>query len=193
MCLSLSYNDTSINFLFNKFHFYLLILGPNRGGGFGIAEIVDVITLNTKEAREYHEPDVVDNNIFFPMNWTFHLSCDRIQTSDCIFNPIQRAPPANQTYGIQLKRVTSPFRSPDVGPSFDILSITPPDGSVPVSTPINCGAKEVKNDWYYLFICKLAIFNCIIKKSPGFLHNFTIWPIIGLIRIFFASRHMPKY
>ena len=77
------------------------------------------------------------------MNWTFHLSCDRIQTNDCIFNPIQRAPPVGEEYGIQLKRVTSPFRSPDVGPSFDILSITPPDGSVPVSTPINCGAKEV--------------------------------------------------
>ena len=70
--------------------FTILFTGPNRGGGFGIAEIVDVITLNTKEAREYHEPDVVDNNIFFPMNWTFHLSCDRIQTNDCIFNPIQR-------------------------------------------------------------------------------------------------------
>ena len=53
------------------------VIWPNRGGGFGLAEIVDVVTLDTQEAREYHEPDVVDNNIFFPMNWTFHLSCDR--------------------------------------------------------------------------------------------------------------------
>ena len=104
---------------------------------------MDVVTLDTKEARDYHEPDVVDNNIFFPMNWTFHLSCDRIQTNDCIFNPIQRAPPLGVEYGIQLKRVTSPFRSPDVGPSFDILSITTPEVPLPVSTPINCGAKEV--------------------------------------------------
>ena len=84
-----------------------------------------------------------DNNIFFPMNWTFHLSCDRIQTNDCIFNPIQRAPPLGVEYRIQLKRVTSPFRSPDVGPSFDILSITTPEVTLPISTPINCGAKEV--------------------------------------------------
>ena len=104
---------------------------------------MDVVTLNTDEARHYHEPNVVDNNIFFPMNWTFHLSCDRIQTNDCIFNPIQRAPPAGEEYTIKLKRVTSPFRSPDVGPSFDILSITPPEINVAVSTPINCGAKEV--------------------------------------------------
>ena len=77
------------------------------------------------------------------MNWTFHLSCDRIQTNDCIFNPIQRAPPLGVEYRIQLKRVTSPFRSPDVGPSFDILSITTPEVTLPISTPINCGAKEV--------------------------------------------------
>ena len=91
-----------------------------------------------------------DNNIFFPMNWTFHLSCDRIQTNDCIFNPIQRAPPLGVEYGIQLKRVTSPFRSPDVGPSFDILSITTPEIPLPVSTPINCGAKEVVAQVYFL-------------------------------------------
>ena len=39
--------------------------------------------------------------------------------------------------------MTSPFRSPDVGPSFDILSISTPEVPVPVTTPINCGAKEV--------------------------------------------------
>ena len=68
------------------------VIWPNRGGGFGISEIVDVVSLETEEARLYHEPEVVDNNIFFPMNWTFHLSCDRIRSNDCIFNPIRRAP-----------------------------------------------------------------------------------------------------
>ena len=56
------------------------------------------------------KPDVVDNNIFFPMNWTFHLSCDRIRTNDCIFNPITRAPAKNE-FKIHIKRVTSPFRN----------------------------------------------------------------------------------
>ena len=123
------------------------VIWPNRGGGFGLAEIVDVVTLDTPEAREYHEPDVVDNNIFFPMNWTFHLSCDRRQTNDCIFNPIRRAPPLGEEYRIQLKRVTSPFRSPNVGPSFDILSITTPEVPLPVTTPINCGAKVSSLDY----------------------------------------------
>ena len=68
------------------------MIWPNRGGGFGISEIVDVVSLDSAEARLYHEPEVVDNNIFFPMNWTFHLSCDRIRSNDCIFNPIRRAP-----------------------------------------------------------------------------------------------------
>ena len=71
---------------------FLQVIWPNRGGGFGISEIVDVVSLETEEARLYHEPEVVDNNIFFPMNWTFHLSCDRIRSNDCIFNPIRRAP-----------------------------------------------------------------------------------------------------
>jgi hypothetical protein len=68
------------------------VIWPNRGGGFGISEIVDIVSLDSDEARLYHEPHVVDNNIFFPMNWTFHLSCDRIRSNDCIFNPIRRAP-----------------------------------------------------------------------------------------------------
>jgi hypothetical protein len=85
------------------------VIWPNRGGGFGISEIVDVVNLDSPEARTYHEPDVVDNNIFFPMNWTFHLSCDRIRTNDCIFNPITRAPSKNE-FKIHIKRVTSPFR-----------------------------------------------------------------------------------
>jgi hypothetical protein len=118
------------------------VIWPNRGGGFGISEIVDVINLDSPEARIYHEPDVVDNNIFFPMNWTFHLSCDRIRTNDCIFNPITRAPSKNE-FKVHIKRVTSPFRSTTVGPSFDIVSIVPPETGSPVITPVNCGAKEV--------------------------------------------------
>ena len=118
------------------------VIWPNRGGGFGISEIVDVINLDSPEARTYHEPEVVDNNIFFPMNWTFHLSCDRIRTNDCIFNPITRAPSKNE-FKIHIKRVTSPFRSSNVGPSFDIVSIIPPETGLPVITPVNCGAKEV--------------------------------------------------
>ena len=101
------------------------------------------------------------------MNWTFHLSCDRIQTNDCIFNPIQRAPPLGVEYGIQLKRVTSPFRSPDVGPSFDILSITTPEVPLPVSTPINCGAKEVVAQVINFTICTVAwweLWNFIVRQ-----------------------------
>ena len=67
----------------------LKVIWPNRGGGFGIAEIIDV-SLDTPEARAYHSPHVIDNNIFFPMNWTFYLSCDRIRPQDCIFSPIPR-------------------------------------------------------------------------------------------------------
>ena len=77
------------------------------------------------------------------MNWTFYLSCDRIRNQDCIFSPIQRAPPTDSEYSLRLRQVSSPFRSPEVGPSFDVLSITPPHTQVPVTTPINCGAKEV--------------------------------------------------
>ena len=139
------------------------MIWPNRGGGFGIAEIVDVVTLDSQEARDYHEPDVVDNNIFFPMNWTFHLSCHRIQTNDCIFNPIRRAPPAGDEYAIQLKRVTSPFRSPDVGPSFDISSITTPKVSQPITHPINCGSKEVCEIWITLLICSRGLCLTVYK------------------------------
>ena len=65
----------------------LKVIWPNRGGGFGIAEIIDV-SLDTPEARAYHSPHVIDNNIFFPMNWTFQLTCDRIRPDDCVFNPV---------------------------------------------------------------------------------------------------------
>jgi hypothetical protein len=29
--------------------------------------------------RKYHEPRIIDSSIFFPMNWTFQLNCDRIR------------------------------------------------------------------------------------------------------------------
>ena len=106
------------------------VIWPNRGGGFGISEIVDVVQLDTPEAKAYHEPDVIDDNIFFPMNWTFYLSCDRIRPQDCIFSPIQRAPPSDSDYSLRLRQVSSPFRSPEVGPSFDVLSIMPPHTQV---------------------------------------------------------------
>ena len=32
------------------------VIWPNRGGGFGISEIVDIVTLDTEQARLYHEP-----------------------------------------------------------------------------------------------------------------------------------------
>ena len=53
------------------------VVWPNRGGGFGMTEIVDVVNLQAEEARKYHEPRVLDTSIFFPMNWTFQLTCDR--------------------------------------------------------------------------------------------------------------------
>jgi hypothetical protein len=64
------------------------------------------------------------------MNWTFYLSCDRIRPQDCIFSPIQRAPPSDSDYSLRLRQVSSPFRSPEVGPSFDVLSIMPPHTQV---------------------------------------------------------------
>ena len=41
------------------------------------SEVADVFNLDTADARMYHEPTIYDNSVFFPMNWTFHLSCDR--------------------------------------------------------------------------------------------------------------------
>ena len=125
-----------------RFHEYKVIW-PNRGGGFGISEIVDVVTLDSEEARTYHEPDVVDNNIFFPMNWTFHLSCDRIRPNDCIFNPIRRAP-SRASYSIQALSSTADIKKlSKEGPEFEVESITPPETGRAVSVPVNCGAKEI--------------------------------------------------
>ncbi|XP_059093691.1 uncharacterized protein LOC131888779 [Tigriopus californicus] len=119
------------------------VIWPNRGGGFGISEIVDVVTLDSPEARLYHEPNVIDDNIFFPMNWTFHLSCDRIRPNDCIFNPIRRAP-TRMVYNIQaLSTSTNLEKLSREGPEFEIESIIPPETGRPVSVPVNCGAKEI--------------------------------------------------
>ena len=126
----------------NQFYEYKVVW-PNRGGGFGISEIVDIVTLDSDEARIYHMPSVVDNYVFFPMNWTFHLSCDRIRPNDCIFNPIRRAP-SRKIYSIQALATSSDLQHLSrEGPDFDVASITPPDTGRPVTVPINCGAKEV--------------------------------------------------
>ena len=116
------------------------VIGPNRGASF--SDVGEIFNLETPDARMYHEPVVYDNSVFFPMNWTFHLSCDRIRTNDCIFNPITRAPTKSE-YKFHLRRVSSPYRAPNVGPSFDVISIAPPETGLPITTPVNCGAKEV--------------------------------------------------
>ena len=79
------------------------VVWPNRGGGFGITEIVDVVNLQTKDARKYHEPRVLDTSIFFPMNWTFQLTCDRIRPDDCVFNPVSNVPRKN--YDVKLNNL----------------------------------------------------------------------------------------
>uniref|UniRef100_A0A0K2UEI0 Putative LOC101737216 [Bombyx mori] n=1 Tax=Lepeophtheirus salmonis TaxID=72036 RepID=A0A0K2UEI0_LEPSM len=126
------------------------VIWPNRGGGFGISEIVDIVNLeNSPEARIYHEPEIIDNNIFFPMNWTFHLSCDRIRPNDCLFNPNPRLldqnkksfPSSELKYHIQLKPQKKLF--PTQGPTYEIASIWPPTSRRPVTSAVNCGAKEV--------------------------------------------------
>ena len=106
-----------------------------------ISEVADVVNLETADARMYHEPIIYDNSVFFPMNWTFHLSCDRIRSNDCIFNPITRAPTKSE-YKFHLRRVSSPYRASNVGPSFDVISIATPEAGLPIVTPLNCGAKE---------------------------------------------------
>eukprot|EP00096_Caligus_rogercresseyi_P011757 TRINITY_DN4734_c0_g1_i1.p1 TRINITY_DN4734_c0_g1~~TRINITY_DN4734_c0_g1_i1.p1 ORF type:complete len:792 (-),score=179.13 TRINITY_DN4734_c0_g1_i1:362-2737(-) len=124
------------------------VIWPNRGGGFGISEIVDIVKLEDSppEARIYHEPEIIDNNIFFPMNWTFHLSCDRIRPNDCVFNPHPRLlegrnDPSESTYNIQLRPQRNQFEAQ--GPLYEIASIWPPTSRRPVTSAVNCGAKEV--------------------------------------------------
>ena len=78
---------------------------PNRGGGFGITEIVDVVNLQTEEARRYHEPRVLDTSIFFPMNWTLQLTCDRIRPDDCVFNPVTDTKQPRKSYDVKLNNL----------------------------------------------------------------------------------------
>ena len=81
------------------------VVWPNRGGGFGITEIVDVVNLQTEEARRYHEPRVLDTSIFFPMNWTFQLTCDRIRPDDCVFNPVTDTKQPRKSYDVKLNNL----------------------------------------------------------------------------------------
>ena len=69
-----------------------------------MTEIVDVVNLQAEDARKYHEPRVLDNSIFFPMNWTFQLTCDRIRPDDCVFNPVTQIPRSKQ-YNVKLNNL----------------------------------------------------------------------------------------
>ena len=97
------------------------VVWPNRGGGFGITEIVDVVNLQSEDARKYHEPRVLDTSIFFPMNWTFQLTCDRIRPDDCVFNPVSRVPP--QDYNVQLNNLQVTMKKEHNHPEFVVESI----------------------------------------------------------------------
>ena len=39
--------------------------------------------------------------------------------------------------------MSSPYRASNVGPSYDVISIATPETGLPITTPLNCGAKEV--------------------------------------------------
>ena len=90
--------------MIHLFTWIIKVIWPNRGGGFGISEIVDVVQLDTPEAKAYHEPDVIDDNIFFPMNWTFQLTCDRIRPDDCVFNPVSKGA-SKKNFNVQLNNL----------------------------------------------------------------------------------------
>lgn len=119
------------------------VVWPNRGGGFGITEIVDVVNLEKIQEREYHEPRMIDSNIFFPMNWTFHLNCDRIRSDDCIFNPILNSK-AEIKYNVNLTplQMTIKKTTDHVHQEFIVSSIQHPQLRRPVSRTINCGSKS---------------------------------------------------
>merc|ERR1719367_751027 len=126
------------------------VVWPNRGGGFGITEIVDVVNLEALDARLYHEPRVMDSSIFFPMNWTFQLNCDRIRSDDCIFNPVskkgsgRRGREEEKEYNVQLSPMQLQMRksTDHQHPEFVVESITTQGFRRPVSRTINCGSKS---------------------------------------------------
>ena len=118
------------------------VVWPNRGGGFGITEIVDVVNLQSEDARKYHEPRVLDNSIFFPMNWTFQLTCDRIRPDDCVFNPVSsKRLSSNIDYNIKLNNLQVTMKEEQQQPQFVVESIFSPGMRQPVMKTINCGSK----------------------------------------------------
>jgi len=118
------------------------VVWPNRGGGFGITEIVDVVNLQSEDARKYHEPRVLDNSIFFPMNWTFQLTCDRIRPDDCVFNPVSsNRLSSNIDYNIKLNNLQVTMKEEQEQPQFVVESIFSSAMRQPVTKTINCGSK----------------------------------------------------
>ncbi|XP_023326717.1 uncharacterized protein LOC111700130 [Eurytemora carolleeae] len=121
------------------------VVWPNRGGGFGITEIVDVVNLDKIEERKYHEPRMIDSSIFFPMNWTFQLNCDRIRSDDCIFNPVLNLKDIKE-YTVQLTplQITNKKVTDHIHPEFMVSSIQHPlfRSRKPVTRTINCGSKS---------------------------------------------------
>merc|ERR1719195_1926209 len=118
------------------------VVWPNRGGGFGITEIVDVVNLQSEDARKYHEPRVLDTSIFFPMNWTFQLTCDRIRPDDCVFNPVSANRLGSKVdYNIKLNNLQVTMKEEHQHPEFVVESIFSSAMKQPVTKTINCGSK----------------------------------------------------
>lgn len=135
------------------------VVWPNRGGGFGITEIVDVVNLQSEDARKYHEPRVLDTSIFFPMNWTFQLTCDRIRPDDCVFNPVsanrlgskidyniklnnlQVRPAVNWEFQNINRMLQVTMKEEHQHPEFVVESIFSSGMRQPVTKTINCGSK----------------------------------------------------
>lgn len=116
------------------------VVWPNRGGGFGMTEIVDVVNLQSENARRYHEPQVLDTSIFFPMNWTFQLTCDRIRPDDCVFNPVSKGA-SKKNFNVQLNNLQVTLKREHHYPQFVVESIFSSDMRKPVTKTINCGSK----------------------------------------------------
>lgn len=120
------------------------VIWPNRGGGFGITEIVDIVNLEKLKQREHHEPKMIDTSIFFPMNWTFQLNCDRIRTDDCIFNPVSMKKRTSLRYNVNLTPIQLSMKksSDHMHQEFVVSSIMHPKYRKAVSRTINCGSKS---------------------------------------------------
>ena len=86
---------------------------------------------------------MLDNAIFFPMNWTFQLTCDRIRPDDCVFNPITKSGKGKE-YNVELSplQLTMKKTTDHDHPEFVVQSVF--SSSLmrqPVSRTINCGSK----------------------------------------------------